>query len=42
MNVAFGFRTTVISMPTKSAEMGNLQDLNPGQAPLPTTSRATS
>ena len=30
-----GFRTTVVSVPTKSAEMGNLQDLNPGQAPLP-------
>ena len=30
-----GFRTTVVSVPTKSAEMGNLQDLNPGQAILP-------
>ena len=30
-----GFRTTVVSVPTKSAEMGSLHDLNPGQAPLP-------
>ena len=27
-----GFRTTVVSVPKKSAEMGQLQDLNPGHA----------
>eukprot|EP00435_Cladocopium_sp_Y103_P060731 s345_g22.t1 len=30
-----GFRTTVVSVPSKSAEMGQLQGLNPGQAPPP-------
>ena len=30
-----GFRTTVVSMPSKSAMMGEIADLNPGQA-LPT------
>ena len=30
-----GFRTTVVSMPSKSAMMGEIADLNPGHAPLP-------
>ena len=30
-----GFRTTVVSVPKKSAEMGQLQDLNPGHDQIP-------